>query len=210
MDIVNLGGWPVFLNRDPEKMHVDQKRMFNVIKNIQKEFKPEEVQKVLNHLTIFRNLEGAEAVSDVFLRARKKEVPLAEILEAFGEEHEKNWCEQVSLVRGDPSAVGDIGKKNRESLCSMCKVFGIPLPKFADVPEVPPGPFVVESVQGRFYRFGKENKDGYRFMRYSGTYSGEESYVRVLKLIVGEDMVVHYEDKGYTSFKALSIIEQAS
>ena len=211
MEILHLGGWPIFMGKKPEEMHVDQRRMFNIIKNIQNEFEPEEAQKVLNHLSIFNSLEGAEAISDVFLRARKKEVPLAKILEVFGEECDKNWCEQVSLVRGDPGAARDIGKKNRKSLYNMCKAFGIPLPKFAKTSKIPSGPFVVESVHGRFYRFGREDKKGCRLMRHSGLYSGEQgSYVKVLKLIIGEDMVVHYDDYGYTSFKVLSIIEQAS
>lgn len=193
------------MDKSPEKMHADQRRMFNVIKSVRGEFKPKEAELIFSYLSIF-NLHAVEAITNIFLMARRSGVPLSKVLKLVEKEYKKNWSKHSFTPVGDPNLAGALGNKNRASLCRIHRACGIPLPEFNKKREVPKGPFVVETNEGP-HRFGRAYRDGYRSMQYIGTDGREYSkLVKVIKLVVGEEsFVIFYEGDFATAFLVLSV-----
>ena len=192
MDYVGFDGQLLSMDEDPKEMYPEQLRMYNIVKSVREAFDPEEAEEIVKYLGGF-NIWTIEVIARIILSARKKGRSFHKITKAFKKELNRNWKNQpVSAFRGDPYVVDAIGRRNRRSLNNMCCALGIPLLEFPKKSSIPDGPFMVQIKSAGSHRFSKKMSNGTHRMTYVSKSLRREvtETVRVLKLVVGQNMVI--------------------
>jgi hypothetical protein len=208
MDWIILGGHIVSL-KDKECRTTDpeRKNLFFAVKRIQEKFSKRRVKTITKRLKYFCPY-AIVAFAEILFLAQEKGKRAQEVLREIGKEDKNNWSRQEDFIRGDPNLPGNFGRENRTSINNIRAALGLPLLEFDKSTDIPVGPFSFEDPYGNIKHFGPRDQNGIRritFKASNGGYKIDEP-VKILKLIAGENVVVHYINQNdYASFPVKSI-----
>ena len=88
-----------------------------------------DVGRVIKFLETGRFSEGGEAaIAGIFLGALEAGINAKQIADACNKEWPEVWIKQPIAVRGNPDAVGPVGKANQDAIARIRAVLGIAKP----------------------------------------------------------------------------------
>jgi len=208
VDWIIFGGTIVSLkDKECKTADPEYRKLFFTVKRIQSGFSRRRVKAIIRHLEDFSPYAIA-VFADILFLAKEKGKRAPEVLRIIGKEGGINWWDQVDLIRGDPNIPGDFGKKNRISINNIRAALELPLLEFDKNTDIPVGPFSFEDAYGNIKHFGPEDQNGIRHVTFKVNDGKDEAdyRVKILKLIVGENIVINYiHPRDYASFPVKSI-----
>lgn len=190
-----MGGYFVFSDEDPAIARNERRKMFDIVKRIQEGFEPEEAEAIVQFLRDF-GFYAVGLIANLFFSAREKGYSVSETIDLLMPEWRQNWKDQPELILGDPNAGGEIGERNRISLNNLHVKLGIPLLEFDRENEIPKGAFISIDPQGFTREVSSADNNGIRTISFHPNKDQKLEYkAKILKLKVGENMVVYYVDQ---------------